>query len=113
MPFDRMSELKSKDCMIFRSIALLTIVIFIGIAFFMMPASSSCDEDVYSKIVPIGGIVTTTEIESGKVSVPQPKAIIFQRKDCKKCLFSVFTDAEGKYQAYVGEGTYQIIVADC
>jgi hypothetical protein len=100
--------------MIFKSLIITAIVICISVAYLLItPISSFCDEDAYSKIVPIGGIVSTTEIENGKVFEAQKKAILFQRIDCKKCLFSVVTDAEGKYQAYVSEGKYQIIVRDC
>lgn len=100
--------------MIFKSVIISAIVVCIGLAvFFITSISSSCDEDAYSKIVPIGGLVTTTEIESGLSSSARNKIIIFQRTDCKKCLFSVLTDSEGKYQAYVSEGQYQIIVRDC
>ncbi len=88
--------------MVFKSVIISVVVICIGLAvFFIAPISSSCEEDAYSKIVPIGGLVTTTEIENGLTSLARNKAIIFQRVGCKKCLFSVLTDSEGKYQAYV------------
>ncbi|MDQ3748279.1 MAG: hypothetical protein M3367_04565 [Acidobacteriota bacterium] len=97
-----------------RTIVVGILGIVLGVsALSFLTVSSSCDEDVYSKIVPIGGIVTTTETESGKASISRNKTIVFQRMDCKKCLFSVRTDAEGKYEAFLGEGKYQIVVGDC
>lgn len=82
-------------------------------AFSFWAQISFCEEDVYSKIVPIGGIVTTTEIETGEERRSQNKIIILQRTDCKKCISSVITDNEGKYAAYLSEGRYQIIIRDC
>jgi len=75
--------------------------------------TSSCEEDIYGKIVPVGGIVTTTEIESGEEIPARNKIIILQRTDCKKCVSAVITDNEGKYVANLSKGKYQVIISDC
>lgn len=81
--------------------------------FSLWTQTSSCEEDIYSKIVPVGGIVTTNETENGEQKRSQGKVIILQRMDCKKCISSVVTDNEGKYTAYLSEGKYQITIRDC
>lgn len=91
---------------------------FLGIVlgfsgFFFRAQPSSCEEDAYSKIVPVGGIATITEIESGEELPARNKIIMLQRADCKKCVSAVITDNEGKYTAYLSEGKYRIIVRDC
>lgn len=70
-------------------------------------------KDVYAKIVPIGGKVTTTERESGEEIPTRKRILIFQRIDCKNCFFAIFTDNDGLYSAYLSDGKYRIIVADC
>jgi hypothetical protein len=88
-------------------------LVFGVLVFFFWARTSSCEEDVYGKIVPIGGIITTTEIESGEEKPARNKIMILQRTDCKKCTFAVITDNEGKYAAYLNEGRYRIIIRDC
>ncbi|MEP6901776.1 MAG: hypothetical protein ABJA66_08505 [Actinomycetota bacterium] len=88
--------------------------VVLGVSTFsLLTQKSSCEEDVYGKIVPIGGIVTTTEIDSGEDMPARNKIVVLQRIDCKKCVSAVITDNEGKYIAYLSEGKYQIIIRDC
>lgn len=91
---------------------LLGVVLGLSI-FSLWTQTSSCEEDIYGKIIPIGGIVTTTETESGEEMSARNKIIIFQRTDCKRCVSAVITDNEGRYVAYLSKGKYQIIISDC
>jgi hypothetical protein len=95
-------------------ILLLLITSFLaGSIYFGLTPTSSCDEPLYNKFVTIEGQVTTDEIESGKVLIDTGKDIIFQRVDCKRCLFMAQSDKNGRYQILVGEGKYKIIVNNC
>ncbi len=88
--------------------------IILGFSLFSFWARTSfCEEDIYTKMVYIGGIVTTTEIETKEESKALNKFILFQRMDCKKCVSAFQTDSDGKYKALLGEGKYQIIVREC
>ena len=87
--------------------------VFIVVGLLSLERTSSCEEDVYRKIVPIGGILTTTETESGEDVPARNKIMILQRSDCKKCISAVVTDDEGKYATYLSEGRYQVVIRDC
>lgn len=94
------------------------IVGFFGLAFgfsaFQFGARpSSCEEDVYSKVDFLGGIVTTTEVESKEESKAANRIIVLQRTDCKKCISSVRTDNEGRYGIWLATGKYQVFVREC
>lgn len=95
-----------------------TIIVFIGLAFgfsafLFSTQSSSCEEDVYTKIDFVGGIVTTTEVESKEESKAANKMIVLQRTDCKKCVVSGRTDKEGRYGIWLATGKYQVFVREC
>lgn len=87
------------------------VVLFSAVS--LLAQRSNSEKDVYARIVPIGGKVTTTESKSGEESPARKRSLIFQRIDCKSCFFAVFTDNDGLYSAYPSEGKYRIIVADC
>lgn len=94
------------------------IVGFLGLvfglsAFEFWTQTSSCEEDVYSKVDFLGGIVTTTEGESKEESKAANRIILLQRNDCKKCISSVRTDNEGRYGIWLATGKYQIFVREC
>ncbi|MCW5950066.1 MAG: hypothetical protein KIT41_11285 [Pyrinomonadaceae bacterium] len=89
-------------------------VLFLGFStFFLWPQTSSCEGDVYKQLVAVGGIVTTTEIESNDETRVRGKTIIFKRTDCKKCISAVQSGDEGIYEIYLSEGKYQLIVNEC
>lgn len=89
------------------------IVLSLGVSTLFWTQASSFDEEVYSQLVFVGGIVTTTEIESGEEIPARGKAILFRRVGCNKCISGVKSDDEGKYDIFLSEGKYQIIVSDC
>ena len=89
--------------------------VFLGIStpFFWAQAFSRNDDDVYKKLVSVGGIITTTEIESSEETPAQGKTILFKRLDCKNCVAGVKSGDEGIYEIFLSEGKYQIIVSEC
>lgn len=38
--------------------------------------------------------------------------LVFQREGCKKCIVGTHADFDGKYELFVGEGRYKLIVQD-
>jgi hypothetical protein len=95
-----------------RVIAIGVLVITVGILTFSISTISYCEEDVYNKFVTIEGNVRITEPETGKVFTPTNQNLIFQRMDCKKCLYLAITDENGYYKLRVGQGRYRLIVKE-
>lgn len=85
----------------------------IGASLFWFAPESACNDRLYNKIVTIDGKVSSRVVETGEVGPAQGETIIFQRVNCKSCLFAVNTDSNGRYSIRVGAGKYRIFISDC
>jgi len=67
------------------------------------------DEELSNQFGVITGQVTVMDAKTKEVVIPSWQPLIFQRMDCKKCIFTVRTDKTGKYQIIIGQGKYRVI----
>lgn len=88
--------------------------VFLAVATpFFWTQAFSFNGDAYKTVVLVGGIVTSTDIESNQETPAQGKTILFKRLDCKNCVAGVKSGDEGIYEIFLSEGKYQIIVSEC
>ena len=101
-----------------RAKKLFTLSLFVIVASFASVAiyvlgslKASADEELpYNRIVIISGKVTILNHPELGVTPFNNTYLVFQREDCKRCLVATWTDIDGKYKIYVGEGRYKIIL---
>jgi hypothetical protein len=70
------------------------------------------DDPPYNRMVIISGTVTITNHPELGVTPFNNVYLVFQREDCKRCLVGTFTDIDGKYKIYVGEGRYKVFLSN-
>lgn len=80
--------------------------------FTCLTADERDDESVSNELGVLTGQVTTINAKTREVEAPSSGVLIFQRVDCKKCIFQTRTDIKGKYEIIIGKGKYRVIVRD-
>jgi ribosomal protein L17 len=82
---------------------------------YVCEASGNDDERTYADqaaTAPTEGVVMTTFSKSKKRSPSAHTLLVFQKLNCRSCVYDIFTDQEGKYKIRLAKGKYRLIVRD-
>ncbi|HRH45372.1 MAG TPA: hypothetical protein PKY82_27280 [Pyrinomonadaceae bacterium] len=103
--------MKTKIFIIFLSIIFATLA-SIGIVTYAQ--KNDCpDSEVYDgRIILIKGKAFYLNHPTLGKTPATTQMLVFQREDCKKCIFATYPDIDGNYKILVGEGRYKIIAKE-
>jgi hypothetical protein len=103
--------LRARSDFVSRSRSILLVGTFILCASASMPMVM-CQEkaDVYKRIGILKGQVRFVNHHDLGDTPANNLYIVFQRVGCGNCLFGIWTDINGNYEVFLGQGRYRIIV---
>jgi hypothetical protein len=92
----------------------------IGAVLLAMPRVTPCqefpkwhqDDNVYNRIARLRGQVSIVNHPTLGRAPAASTYLVFQRQGCKDCLVATWTDADGKYELFLGPGRYKLIVRE-
>jgi hypothetical protein len=71
--------------------------------------SKDNDEELYNQFQILRGKVNITDTQTKENYTRANESLVFQRIDCKKCLYVGITDKEGSYEVHIPRGIYRLI----